>query len=328
MVIDHVSVQNSFDGNIDITRVGTRDITVQWSILAEPAGEEKNMLLAFGQTRITLHHNLFIDAKQRSPQVTFDDSAARTHDTQTTLDMRNNLIWDWRGGYGTRIRYGGNANVVDNFYASDGGDGTDALIICKGLASDSQCYDDTTNIARAYVAGNVSADGVNLNNEGTESTPFAAAAVTTQAPGAAACLVRDGAGARPLDPIDQGYVSTVSLSGCVAGPAAHRDPVGNRHRHRHQQSGRHQLRRRLLGVVRRGHRRDPDRGRGRRRQLRRLVRGPGLRGRTVTMNANTACSATFTARRRARRSRSARWPTRRCSSRPSPSAPRQPRISR
>ena len=90
-MIDHVSVQNSFDGNIDITRVGTRDVTVQWSILAEPAGEEKNMLLAFGQSRITLHHNLFIDAEQRSPQVTFDDSDARTHDTGTTLDMRNNL---------------------------------------------------------------------------------------------------------------------------------------------------------------------------------------------------------------------------------------------
>jgi hypothetical protein len=218
VVIDHVSVQNSFDGNIDITRVGTRDITVQWSILAEPAGEEKNMLLAFGQTRITLHHNLFIDAMQRSPQVTFDDSTARTHDTDTTLDMRNNLVWDWRGGYGTRIRYGGNANVVDNYYASDGGDEDDALIICKGLPSDSQCYDDTTNIARAYVAGNFSADGVNLNNRGTESTPFAAAAVTTQTPGVAACLVRDGAGVRPLDAIDQSYVSTVSLSGCVVGP--------------------------------------------------------------------------------------------------------------
>ena len=176
------------------------------------------MLLAFGQTRITLHHNLFIDAMQRSPQVTFDDSTARTHDTDTTLDMRNNLVWDWRGGYGTRIRYGGNANVVDNFYASDGGDEDDALIICKGLPSDSQCYDDTTNIALAYVAGNFSADGVNLNNRGTESTPFAAAAVTTQAPGVAACLVRDGAGVRPLDAIDQTYVATVSLSGCVVGP--------------------------------------------------------------------------------------------------------------
>jgi hypothetical protein len=218
VVIDHVSVQNSGDGNIDITRVGTRDITVCWSILAEPAGEEKNMLLAFKQSRITLHHNLFIDASQRSPQVTFDDSTERAQDTDTTLDMRNNLIWNWRGGYGSRIRYGGQANVVDNFYSSDGGDGSDALIICKGLPVDSDCYNDVTNTARAYVSGNFSADGVNLNVRGTEATPFLSAHVATDEAHVAACQVRDGAGARPLDLIDQQYLSTISLSPCQVTP--------------------------------------------------------------------------------------------------------------
>ncbi len=218
VVIDHVSVHNSGDGNLDITREGTRDITVSWSILAEPAGEEKNMLLAFKQSRITLHHNLFIDSAQRSPQVTYDDSAERAQDTDTTLDMRNNLVWNWRGGYGSRIRYGGQANVVDNFYAADGGDASDALIICKGLAVDSQCYDDTTNVARAYVSGNFSADGVNLNNRGTQSFPFPASPVTTQDPRVAACQVRDGAGVRPLDPIDQHYLSTISLPACTPPP--------------------------------------------------------------------------------------------------------------
>ncbi len=218
VVIDHVSIQNSGDGNLDITRLGTRDITVCWSILAEPAGEEKNMLLAFKQTRITLHHNLFIDSAQRSPQVTFDDSAERAQDADTTLDMRNNLVWNWRGGYGSRIRYGGQANVVDNFYASDGGDASDALIICKGLAVDSQCYDDTTNVARAFVSGNFSADGVNLNNRGTQAVPFPASSVTTQDPRVAACQVRDAAGVRPLDPIDERYLSTVSLPSCTPPP--------------------------------------------------------------------------------------------------------------
>ena len=172
VLIDHVSVQNSGDGNIDITQTGTRDVTVAWSILAQPAGEEKNMLLAFQQTRVTLHHDIFIAAQQRNPQVTYDDSAARTQDTDTTLDMRNNLVWDWRGGYGARIRYGGRANIVANFWGANGGDEQDALIICKGLASDSDCYDDTTNIARAFVSANFDADGVNLNTRGTETVPF------------------------------------------------------------------------------------------------------------------------------------------------------------
>jgi pectate lyase len=122
VLIDHCSSQNSGDGNIDITQVGTHDVTVAWSILAQPAGEEKNMLLAFQQTRVTLHHDIFIAARQRNPQVSFDDSPARAQDTDTTLDMRNNIVWDWRGGYGARIRYGGTAHVVANFWGANGGD--------------------------------------------------------------------------------------------------------------------------------------------------------------------------------------------------------------
>ena len=220
VVIDHVSVHNSGDGNIDVTQNGTRDVTVSWSIIAEPAGEEKNMLLAFGQTRATLHHNIFIDSAQRSPQVTYDDSSARTQDPNTTLDMRNNIIWNWQGGYGTRIRYGGHANVVNNFYSSDGGDPSKGLIVCKGLSSDSQCYDDVTNIARAYVNGNYSRDGINIDSEGTETTPFPAPTVDTQDALTAACQALSGAGVHPLDAIDQQYLSQISLTSCGSDPIA------------------------------------------------------------------------------------------------------------
>jgi pectate lyase len=221
VVIDHVSVHGSADGNLDITRAGTRDITVSWSIFAEPTGEENNSLLASEQSRVTLHHNIFVAADQRNPQVTYDDSSARKQDTNTTLDMRNNIIWGW-GSYGTRIRYGARANVVNNYYDSDGGSGADALIICKGLSSDSECYDDTTNVARAYVSGNYSGDGVNLNNRGTETSPFPAPSVDIQDARAAACQVLDGAGVRPLDTTDQQYLAMISLPACADSP-----PVAN-----------------------------------------------------------------------------------------------------
>ncbi len=216
VLVVNCSVHNSGDGNIDVTQTGTRDVTVARTILAEPAGEEKNMLLAFHQTRVTLHHDVFVAAMQRNPQVTYDDSAARDQDTDTTLDMRNNIVWDWRGGYGARIRYGGRANVVANFWGSNGGDAQDALILCKGLASDSDCYDDTTNIARAYVSDNFDADGVNLNTRGTEAVPFPAAPVDTQDACAAARDALAFAGARPLDAVDQQYLATISLSRCPA----------------------------------------------------------------------------------------------------------------
>ncbi len=214
VVIDHVSVQGSGDGNIDITRAGTRDVTVSWSILGTPAGEEKNMLLAFQPTRISVHHNLFIESRQRNPQITFDDSDLRLQDTETTLDLRNNLIWNWKGGYGSRIRYGARANVVNNFYSYSGGDTADALIICKGLSSDSQCYDDITNTAEAFVSGNYNAQGASLNSRGTETVAFPAAPITPQDAFSSACQIHAQVGVFPRDSIDQNFVSKVALTFC------------------------------------------------------------------------------------------------------------------
>ena len=225
VLIEHVSVHNAFDGNIDITRDGTRDVTVAWSVLAEPAGEEKNMLIAFLPTRVSLHHNLFIAARQRNPQVTYDDSDARRQDTETTLDMRNNLVWNWRSGYGARIRYGARANIVNNYFAAAGGDARDALVVCQGFTNDSQCYDDPTNRARAFVSGNVSAEGVDIDAEGTEAAPFAAAAVDTDDARTAACAVLAAAGVRPLDALDQSYLATVKLSCGSVPPPANHSPV-------------------------------------------------------------------------------------------------------
>jgi len=217
VLIEHVSVHNSGDGNIDITRNGTRDVTVAWSVLASPAGTEKNMLIAFWPTRVFLHHNLFIASRQRNPQVTYDDSVARSQDKETTLDMRNNLLWNWRGGFGSRIRYGARANVVNNYFAAAGGAARNALIVCRGLADDSRCSGDPTNVARAYVRGNISADGVNIDGRGTEVKPFSAPQMDTDDPREAACDVLALAGARPLDALDESYLATVRLT-CVTPP--------------------------------------------------------------------------------------------------------------
>lgn len=212
VVIDHVSVAGSGDGNIDITRAGTRDITVSWCILAEPAGEEKNMLLAFRSSRITLHHNLFTASSQRNPQQTYDDDGNDA--PNTTLDMRNNLLWDWRSGYGARIRYGAKANVVNNYFAANGGDKKDALVICKpGGPTSTSCHGGVPeSFAQVYVSGNDSGDGVQLNNRGTEKTAFPAPPITQTDARTAACEIVTKAGVRPLDSIDSNYLSRITLS--------------------------------------------------------------------------------------------------------------------
>ena len=85
--------------------------------------------------------------------------------TDTTVDMRNNLVWNWGGGSGTVIGFGAWANVVDNFYGAAGGDKQDALLVNNG--------------GRAYVADNISAEGININARGTEAIPFPAPVVDT-----------------------------------------------------------------------------------------------------------------------------------------------------
>lgn len=189
IVVDHVSISGSIDENIDITE-GSHDVTVSWSILG---GNGKNMLIKYRPSRVTLHHNLFIESVTRNPQVRIDTQG--TPATDTTLDMRNNIIWDWSVGYGTLVWYGPRANVVNNYYSSSG----DAISVSS---------------ARAYVQGNMSVDGTDINRQGNETSPFPAPSVDTQDACAAPTLVMANAGVRPLDSIDQQYLSRITIAPC------------------------------------------------------------------------------------------------------------------
>jgi len=204
VVIDHVSIQGSADGNLDIT-MGAHDVTVSWSILAEPydpvKDTDKNMLIKYNPSRITLHHNIFLKSKGRNPQVRIDDVG--TPATDTTVDMRNNLVWDWKDGEGTLIWYGPRANVVNNFYSSPSSSSSGkkkALIVGKQSS--------------VYASGNFSADGINVDAAGNRTEPFSAPAVDTQDALAAACVVVAEAGVRPLDAVDQQHLSEISLPPC------------------------------------------------------------------------------------------------------------------
>src|SRR5262245_8066784 len=55
VVIDHVSVHGSGDGNLDITEE-SHHVTVSWSILTAPTSK-KNMLIKYNARNISLHNN-------------------------------------------------------------------------------------------------------------------------------------------------------------------------------------------------------------------------------------------------------------------------------
>ena len=208
IVVDHVSICCSADGNLDIT-FDSHDVTVSWSIFAQPASG-KSMLIKYNPARISLHHNIFVKGLTRNPQVSIDDVG--TPATDTTIDMRNNLVWDWGSGFGTLVWYGAWANVVNNFYSAAGGDKKDALIVCQGECNGG----DPASFARAYVNGNFSADNLpfDINAEGNELNALPAPLVDTQGACTAANLVLADAGVRPLDLIDQQYLSTITIPSC------------------------------------------------------------------------------------------------------------------
>jgi hypothetical protein len=215
VVISHVSSHGAGDGNLDIT-YDSHDVTVAWSLFTAPLSA-KSMLIKYGASRVTLHHNAFVDSPTRNPAAGVDD--AGTEATDTTLDMRNNLVWNWGIGYGTFIHHGARANVVANFYSSPASplsEMLEALVVCRG-----ECFGgDPTSVARGHVAGNVSADpiAVDLNAETTEATPFPASPVDTADACTAAHEVLAGAGVRPLDALDSTTLMLVALPPCVAAP--------------------------------------------------------------------------------------------------------------
>ena len=192
VLIEYCSVDSSGDGNLDITEKA-RDVTVAWNLLS---GNVKNMLIKYGATRVTLHHNVFVDNGSRNPQVRMEEDTT-VQATETTVDMRNNVIANWIG-YGTLIWYGPWVNVVNNYYASS----DDALQVLS---------------ARAYTAGNVTADGAKLDRKGTERVAFDAPFVETSDACTAAGTVLKRAGLRPLDDLDRMSLSRIAVNGCTGG---------------------------------------------------------------------------------------------------------------
>jgi hypothetical protein len=221
VVLDGVSVSGAQDQALSVGK-GARDITVQWSLFAEsksPSGKNLLVLISTNTRRVTMHHNLFVKAYERMPQVKWSDSGGQAPEIQ--LDFRNNVVWDWVYA-GSQVWKGTKANLVNNYYHDpDAGDSGKkrAIYFCKAGSTSPQC--DGTNpqwYAKAYIIGNISGHGSEittyLNNLDTESKPFSAAPVVTSQACTAAKDVLAKAGVRPLDSVDQKYVSLVKLASC------------------------------------------------------------------------------------------------------------------
>ena len=223
IVIDRVTVIGSGDGNIDIT-TGAHDITVQWSILAGPS--EKAMLIkpmtgegAWGEIHpfgnISVHHNLFVGSGGRNPRISNGLGNTGKAAKIITTDMRNNVVARWLGGIGTDVECGAKANVINNYFFNP--QRPDVALIVRGGGDFAGCKtQDGQGIGGfAYVQGNKSGDGINLEANkwirNDQPLPYQAAPVTTTDSCAAAKDVMNKSGMHFRDAADKALVATVAI---------------------------------------------------------------------------------------------------------------------
>ena len=150
-----------------------------------------------------------------NPQAAVDDGGTPAADS--TLDMRNNVVWNWGRGGGTLVRNRALVDLVDDVYGSPSSPPVAlrrAIVVCGAVCSGQLGWP-----GHAWVAGNVGLAGAAIP-PGTEAGPFPAAPVTMQDAYTAAVAVVLGAGAQPRDVADAALASEVQLAGCQSAPAA------------------------------------------------------------------------------------------------------------
>lgn len=114
VIIDHCTVSWSVDEILN-TWHGSKDITIQWCIFAEPLNHSVHEKGAHGYgaslggIRATYHHNLFANCAGRNPSV-----AGNNIEKTELMDFRNNVIFN--RGHRTCDGKPSSINMVNNYY--------------------------------------------------------------------------------------------------------------------------------------------------------------------------------------------------------------------
>lgn len=99
-IVDHLSIANASDEAVEVSYA--RDITIQYTMLAETLGEHANlggMLFNYSNpeagydlTRFSIHHNLWNRIDGRMPELSRESPGAAG--TTMAIELSNNLLWD------------------------------------------------------------------------------------------------------------------------------------------------------------------------------------------------------------------------------------------
>lgn len=109
IIVDHCSFASAEDENIEITR--SRNITVQWSVIAEPRGDHYRwggVLINYSTTSmpldaLSIHHTVWNGVAGRLPEISCEENADGTNGKDSksncsgrtiSVELSNNVMWD------------------------------------------------------------------------------------------------------------------------------------------------------------------------------------------------------------------------------------------
>lgn len=212
IVLDHNSFSWAVDENVNIY-YDVDNYTISNSIISEalshaghPEGEHsKGMLIGGGSTDASLHHNLFISNKDRSPQVS----------GVAVTDIRNNVVYNYGTGSGSGVTLISSSkgipkvNWIGNYY-KPGPDSDPARAEFATYNGDTGASHQWYGADNKRWTSSGDADARLGTVVGRVTTPFAAPAVTTTTAAQAYVDVLATAGAsRVRDAVDQRLIADV-----------------------------------------------------------------------------------------------------------------------
>lgn len=123
IIVDHCSVSWGTDENFSAYAV--KDVTIQNCIIAEALNQsvhdkgEHSYAAIWGGVNLSIHHNIIASHKSRNPKIGTSETVAMTAgytDSQTLVDMKNNVFYNWgdKAGYGTEN--GAKTYIQNNVY--------------------------------------------------------------------------------------------------------------------------------------------------------------------------------------------------------------------
>jgi len=213
VLVDHCSIVWATDELVN-TWGSVRDVTVQWSILAEAQlPHSKGWLSGVGSDRVTIHHCLFAQNADRNPKL-----------EGGTYDLVNNVVYNWGHNNAAKIESGARANLVGNCFIA-GPDSTEAegWVFLQGPELGTRVYLEGNVAPPASLgsgdqwAGTAYYEQVEGRWRGQRPAPdsfragqpFAAAAVVSQSAADAYQIVLARAGARARDADDLRVIEDV-----------------------------------------------------------------------------------------------------------------------